>query len=47
MIKTVSDLVAMGYDKEEMEQYAGSGNLIDAETFEEEEARNPIFRRNF
>jgi len=41
MIKTVSDLVAMGYDKEEMEQYAGSGNLIDAETFEEEEARNP------
>tara|TARA_R110002049_G_scaffold11425_2_gene53826 strand:- start:6551 stop:8674 length:2124 start_codon:yes stop_codon:yes gene_type:complete len=41
MIKTVSDLVAMGYDKEDMEQYAGSGNLIDAETFEEEEARNP------
>lgn len=41
MIKTVSDLVAMGYDKEEMEQYAGSGNLIDAETYEEEEARNP------
>ena len=41
MIKTVSDLVAMGYDKDEMEQYAGSGNLIDAETFEEEEARNP------
>jgi len=41
MIKTVSDLVAMGYDREEMEQYAGSGNLIDAETFEEEEARNP------
>ena len=41
MIKTVSDLVAMGYDKDDMEQYAGSGNLIDAETFEEEEARNP------
>tara|TARA_R110000824_G_scaffold383753_1_gene577446 strand:- start:172 stop:2295 length:2124 start_codon:yes stop_codon:yes gene_type:complete len=41
MIKTVSDLVAMGYDREDMEQYAGSGNLIDAETFEEEEARNP------
>ena len=41
MIKTVSDLVAMGYDKEEMEQYAGSGNFLDSETYEEEEARNP------
>jgi len=42
MIKTVSDLVAMGYDREEMEQYAGSGNSLDDETFLEEEARSPV-----
>ena len=41
MVKTVSDLVAMGYDREEMEQYAGSGSNLDAETFDEVEARNP------
>lgn len=41
MIKTVSDLVAMGYDKEEMEQYAGSGSQVDAESYELEQARNP------
>ena len=41
MIKTVSDLVAMGYDREEMEQYSGSGSNLDAETFDETEARNP------
>ena len=41
MVKTVSDLVAMGYDREEMEQYAGSGSNLDAETFDETEARNP------
>ena len=41
MIKTVSDLVAMGYDKEEMEQYAGSGSEVDAESYELEQARNP------
>ena len=42
MMKTVSDLVAMGYDREEMEQYAGSGSTLDAETFDEVEARNPF-----
>ena len=31
MVKTISDLVAMGYDKDEMEQYAGSGNYVDAD----------------
>lgn len=41
MIKTVSDLVAMGYDKEEMEQYAGSGSEVDEESYELEQARNP------
>ena len=42
MMKTVSDLVAMGYDREEIEQYAGSGSTLDAETFDEVEARNPF-----
>ena len=41
MVKTISDLVAMGYDKDDMEQYAGSGNYVDAEAYEEEQARNP------
>ena len=41
MIKTVSDLVAMGYDKEQMEQFAGSGSQVDAESYELEQARNP------
>ena len=41
-IKTVSDLVAMGYDREEIEQYSGSGSSFDAETYEEEEARSPL-----
>ena len=40
MIKTVSDLVAMGYDKEDMQQYAGSGNTLDGDVYEEEEARD-------
>tara|TARA_R100000773_G_C4221358_1_gene120536 strand:+ start:1974 stop:4094 length:2121 start_codon:yes stop_codon:yes gene_type:complete len=40
MIKTVSELVAMGYDQEEMQQYAGSGNMLDAESYEEERSRN-------
>ena len=31
----------MGYDREKMEQYAGSGSNLDAETFDEVEARNP------
>ena len=42
MIKTVSELVGMGYDREEIEQYAGSGSSFDAETYTEREARNPL-----
>ena len=42
MIKSVSDLVAMGYDQEEMMQYAGyGGSAIDPQSYEEQEARNP------
>tara|TARA_R100000654_G_scaffold58833_1_gene85506 strand:- start:260 stop:2407 length:2148 start_codon:yes stop_codon:yes gene_type:complete len=41
MIKTVSDLVAMGYNKQDMEQYAGSGSQVDAESYDLEQARNP------
>jgi len=43
MVKTVSDLVAMGYDKDEIEEYAGSGSSFDAETYDEREARNPLY----
>jgi hypothetical protein len=43
MIKSVSDLVAMGYDQEEVEQHAGyGGSAVDPEAFEEIEARNPF-----
>jgi len=43
MIKSVSDLVAMGYDQEEIEEYANhSGSALDAEAFDEIEARNPF-----
>jgi hypothetical protein len=41
MVKTVSDLVAMGYDKEQMEQFAGSGTTVDEDSYDMEEARNP------
>ena len=41
MVKTVSDLVAMGYDKEQMEQFAGSGTTVDEDSYDLEEARNP------
>jgi len=41
MVKTISDLVAMGYDKEQMEQFAGSGNAVDEDSYELEQARNP------
>jgi len=41
MVKTISDLVAMGYDKADMEQYAGSGGSVDEESYDEEQARNP------
>jgi hypothetical protein len=42
MAKTVSDLVAMGYDKEDIEQYAGSGEAIEIDAYDEVEARNPF-----
>ena len=43
MIKSVSELVAMGYDQEEIEQYAGyGGSALDPESYEEQEARNPF-----
>ena len=41
MVKTVSDLVAMGYDKEQMEQFAGSGSEVDEDSYDLEQARNP------
>ncbi len=47
MIKTVSELVAMGYDQEDMEQYAGSGNMLDADSYDEENARNPYANDEF
>ena len=43
MIKSVSELIAMGYDPEEIEQYAGyGGSSLDPESYEEEQARNPF-----
>ena len=43
MVKSVSDLVAMGYDIEEIEQYAGyGGSAVDPEAYEEVQARNPF-----
>jgi len=43
MIKSVSDLVAMGYDEEEIEQHATqTSSAIDPESYEEVEARNPF-----
>jgi hypothetical protein len=41
MVKTVSDLVAMGYDKEQMEQFAGSGSAVEEDSYDLEQARNP------
>ena len=42
MVKTVSELVAMGYDKDDMEQYTGGGTDIDTAEWEAEQARNPL-----
>lgn len=43
MIKSVSELIAMGYDPEEIEEYAGyGGSSLDPESYEEQEARNPF-----
>ena len=39
---SVSDLVAMGYDQEEVEEYKGSGYESDPDTFQERSARNPF-----
>ena len=47
MIKTVGELVAMGYDQEDVEQYAGSGNMLDADSYDEESARNPYANDEF
>lgn len=41
-LMTVSELVSMGYDLEEVEQYAGAGNYLDPETQNEIQARNPF-----
>ncbi len=43
MIKSVSELVAMGYDIEEIEEHAGyGGSAVDPEAYEEVQARNPF-----
>jgi len=43
MIKSASELVAMGYDMDEIEEYIGyDGSSLDPEAFEEIEARNPF-----
>ena len=43
MIKSVSDLVAMGYDAEEIEAHSGyGGSAVDPESYDEIRARNPF-----
>ena len=43
MVKSVSELIAMGYDPEEIEEFAGyGGSSLDPESYEEEQARNPF-----
>lgn len=42
MVKTVSELVAMGYDYDEMMEYAGTGNDLDPAEWEAEQARSPL-----
>ena len=43
MVKSVSDLISMGYDPEEIEQHAGyGGSAVDPEAYEEVQARNPF-----
>ncbi len=41
MIKTMSDLVAMGYDQDMLEEYRGAGYADDPQTSNEVNARNP------
>ena len=43
MIKSVSELVAMGYDQDEIEEYASyAGTALDPESYDEQQARNPF-----
>ena len=43
MIKSVSELVAMGYDADEIEEYASyAGTALDPESYDEQQARNPF-----
>ena len=43
MIKSVSELVAMGYDQDEIEEYASyAGTTLDPESYDEQQARNPF-----
>ena len=43
MIKSVSELVAMGYDQDEIEEYASyAGKALDPESYDEQQARNPF-----
>ena len=43
MIKSVSELVAMGYDADEIEEYASyAGTTLDPESYDEQQARNPF-----
>ena len=43
MIKSVSELVAMGYDADEIDEYASyAGTALDPESYDEQQARNPF-----
>ena len=42
MIKSVGDLVAMGYDQDDMNDYIGSGDYLDEQSYQEQEARSPL-----
>jgi len=42
MIKSVGDLVAMGYDQDDMNDYIGSSDYLDEQSYQEQEARSPL-----
>tara|TARA_R100000458_G_scaffold6751_1_gene5376 strand:+ start:2979 stop:5123 length:2145 start_codon:yes stop_codon:yes gene_type:complete len=42
MIKSVGDLVAMGYDQDDMMDYIGSSDYLDEQSYQEQEARSPL-----
>ena len=42
MIKSVGDLVAMGYDQDDMSDYIGSSDYLDEQSYQEQEARSPL-----